>query len=58
MNNRVISPPAIILIPENCVINHGDMVAIKPDRVIGIVNKMNPEFMDISVPMTIMEVKL
>ena len=56
--SKTISPPATIRIPQNCVIVHGDLVAIKPDYVIGVVNKMNPEFMDISVPMTIIEDKI
>jgi len=56
--SKTISPPATIRIPQNCVIVHGDLVAIKPDYVIGAVNKMNPEFMDISVPMTIIEDKI
>lgn len=56
--NKTISPPATIRIPQNCVIIHGDLVAIKPDYVIGVVNKINPDFMDISVPMTIIEDKI
>lgn len=53
--SKVICPPATIRIPENCIIIDEDLVALEPDRVIGVVNKMNPELMDIYAPMTIIE---